>query len=379
MSTNLMAASRQWATRPADERFSSLSDLLTMLRARRARAVAAKRPFGTLRAEAVDGDVVLVGSKGHAQLTNYAFGQLSTLAGAPASYLAKLPAQLAADNLNHGLATQRDGAGDDAIILMDRAPGDDALTARAVTTDSYSRVWDAAIAERLTEFVAANPKWHNPRAYAHGEGDTKRPGYDPETGTVPSGIYAGDRDMFVFLIDGGSILEESAQGMHRGFFVRHSEVGASALRFTGFTFDKVCGNHIVWGARDIASVRIRHVGDADQTAWDRVSSEVETYLQTGTDGIVKRIRNAKSVVLGQTKADALEALLGMIAKGRVEVSGKVAEAALDTAEKREDRYGDPRTLWAAVSGITENSQECTNADAREKLDRAAGKLLEIAF
>ena len=48
----------------------------------------------------------IVGKAGSARLTHYAFGQLAGRVGAPASYIRNLPATLAAQNLNYGLANK---------------------------------------------------------------------------------------------------------------------------------------------------------------------------------------------------------------------------------------------------------------------------------
>src|SRR5438132_10885119 len=100
----LMKASQQWATRPADERFWTLEELHEATLAHRQNAQTATTGLGELRVEARDGEIELVGRTGAtAQLTHWAFGQLSARAFAPASYLRTLPATLAVQNLNHGL------------------------------------------------------------------------------------------------------------------------------------------------------------------------------------------------------------------------------------------------------------------------------------
>src|SRR5581483_12451004 len=90
MSSNLYAASLQWSTRPDDERWESLEEMLSACRAHRDSAREAVVPINTLRA-CVGGDgaeLELVGKKGTpARLTHWAFGQLSQKAGAPAEYL----------------------------------------------------------------------------------------------------------------------------------------------------------------------------------------------------------------------------------------------------------------------------------------------------
>jgi hypothetical protein len=91
--TTLTRASSEWSARPADERFASLPALHDAVTAHRKAAGIARVPFGSLHAKAVDGEVMLNGrTDTTADLTHWAFGQLAQRAGAPASYLATLPA-----------------------------------------------------------------------------------------------------------------------------------------------------------------------------------------------------------------------------------------------------------------------------------------------
>src|SRR5262249_20738678 len=143
MSFNLFKAHHQWSTRPADETFDSVHAMHEACAAYRRSAATATVSLDTLRVEAADGEIQLVGRTGvPARLTNWSFGQLSTRASAPAGYLRSLPATLAAQNLNHGLAAVSKVAGDDesksANLLFHRNGG---LVLRAATSEKYSRIW----------------------------------------------------------------------------------------------------------------------------------------------------------------------------------------------------------------------------------------------
>src|SRR6266478_1479307 len=100
----LFKAHRQWATRPADERFNSLEELHAATLGYAQTAVEADVDWSDLSTVAVNGDVALVGKDSTpAALTNFAFKQLAARVGAPAEYLSGLPSGLAVENLNHGL------------------------------------------------------------------------------------------------------------------------------------------------------------------------------------------------------------------------------------------------------------------------------------
>ena len=75
MSTNLLQANREWATRPADQRFWSLDDLHRKAEACRQEArVATVASRDLVIAATEDSDLRLLGKAGiEARLTNYSF------------------------------------------------------------------------------------------------------------------------------------------------------------------------------------------------------------------------------------------------------------------------------------------------------------------
>ena len=84
--TTLNQASKQWATRPAEERFTSLPGMLAMLETQRAISRAAVVSSRKLRAVPLDDNqgLVIEGPNGHGYApSHWAFGQAATLTGAP--------------------------------------------------------------------------------------------------------------------------------------------------------------------------------------------------------------------------------------------------------------------------------------------------------
>ncbi len=105
----LMQASNNWASRPADERFTNLETMAAVATDSKVRSRQFDVPAKALRM-APDADdksgkgLKLITPNGSlADMSNIAFDQLSVIAGAPKGYLAKLPATIAADAMNFGL------------------------------------------------------------------------------------------------------------------------------------------------------------------------------------------------------------------------------------------------------------------------------------
>src|SRR5579875_2517448 len=104
--------SSEWFSRPDDERYLSLSALHDAVRARADRATARTVESRALRVEASRDSaehltLIVPGQDAPIAPTNWSFGQMCSLVGAPASYLRQLPAPLAGINLQHGLLSHR--------------------------------------------------------------------------------------------------------------------------------------------------------------------------------------------------------------------------------------------------------------------------------
>jgi hypothetical protein len=382
----LFRASAQWANRPDDERFSSLDDLHAAVSSYRESAKEATVPFNTLRTEARDGEVLLIGRTNvPARLTNWSFGQVATAVGAPASYLRALPATLAAQNLNHGLSKTDDRT--DRQVLF-HANGD--LLARAITSERYTRIWNSDVTARLLRLPADG--WQVPPARpARGGQVGTRPateadvlrgagfGLSINVGDLiaPAGLYASDHDMFAFLVNNDRRIAEpgNPDGLARGFFVSNSEVGAASFAITRFLYRHVCGNHIVWGAKQVSELKIRHVGAADDRAFAEIKGQLIKYANDSASDDEARVRAAMNFTLGATKDEVLDRLFAVKSLG---VSRKTLDAAYDTCVEQ-DANLNPTSAWGMAQGLTRLSQETPFADERIAADRAAGRVLSIAF
>lgn len=388
MGNNLHAASSEWASRPADQRFWTLADLHDACDASQRGSQVVRAKFSDLHAVANDGEVQIVGrSNTPAHLTHYAFGQLARSVGAPADYLRSLPSTVAANCLDLGLQKNADENRLDRDLLFHK---NGSLTLRAYLSERYNRVWDADLITRVR--VLEDEGWRVPAGLAP-------PGYKGPTrlsnpsdilpGQInigagqpiaPSGLYASDHDVFVFLVAPDRTIGSGTDTMMRGVFVRNSEVGDSSLVFTFFLMQAVCGNHIVWGAQGVKEVRVRHTGPNPlRKALREFSAELRIY-KDGAAEEEKGLIAAKNLILGATEEEVIDALVKYAKSHSLNVlsKAKITEG-YKTAVEHSDWYGNPRSLWANVAGLTHASQQSPFADDRETIDRAAGKLLQIAF
>jgi hypothetical protein len=193
--------SRQWFSRPHDQKFLNLTDLLNSVDARRLRSLERTLASKALRVAAPDPvtiedthDLWIETSDGaRITPTHWAFSQLCSLAGAPASYLRTKPSQLVADLLIDDYMFRRN------VEDVKLYSTEDQLL--AATGPDYGRIFDADVVKAVMQ-IAGN-----------GNGDTnwKVPGqinwstreYDPHSPITMDSttIYGSDRDVFIFLVD----------------------------------------------------------------------------------------------------------------------------------------------------------------------------------
>ena len=380
--TTITTASNEWVRRPADERFTSLFAMRARadhIRSTSREVVVSNRRFDIQPGHWTTIDVGavfthsasatslgLVSTAGHAyRPTHHAFNQLSALAGAPSSYLRKLPAAMAADCLNYGLRHLRDP--EDVGLLLQRN-GDSTL--RAATGPSYGRIWDADILRTLTE--------------TYGDGVTGRFRVPGEFGSlVPvtpenTTLYAGDRDMFVFLCDEENRIDMPdrrdgrAGALARGFFVWNSEVGARTFGVETFLFDYVCRNRIVWGASNRQSITIRHTASAPDKWLEQLAPALREYADASTAGITDLVAAARAKRIG-TGDDVSADVAAFLAK---RFSASRAAEMMDTHMREEGRPVE--TLWDAATAVTAFAKTVPWQADRVDIEREGGRILEMA-
>ena len=393
-SMDLNNAFSQWANRPNDERFESLDSLLCYTLDRKNAARQAEVRFGDLHVDKAGGSfdqsagLSIVGPEGRpAGLTNWSFGQLCSRVGAPAAYLETLTADRTIDLLNYGLQKSTPGDLDRrAKLLIDMRSGEPQI--RALTSPKYGRLWDDTV---VRECIAMRDEsWRVPPARPCRSG---QPGARPATQAdllddqfgnlsitigdmiAPAGIYCGDRDLFIFMVNEQiRIPDGTGQYLSRGFFAENSEVGKRKIRITAFLYDHVCGNHIVWGARNVIEISARHVGRAAIDAFAGVKVAIREYAnQSGADD-ERKIHKAQETVIAASMPEVVKSIF---AKLRGDVPRRVIEKGYLRAKS--DARFDPATVYGLASGLTAESQGCVNADARAAMDSAAGRVMSIAL
>jgi hypothetical protein len=260
---NVGRVSSEWFSRPDDERFLSLGNLYDRGRGRADRASTQIVESQALRVAARAGEperlsLLVPGSETGSAPTNWSFGQLCGLVGAPASYLRVLPAALAGINLQHGLLAHRG----EQVKLLEAKDGRTEL--RAVTGPDYGRIWDHELVSAVMRFAGngtGDTRWKVP-----GVLDWSTMHYNPHVDVAhdTTRLYASDRDVFLFLVDDTHPIEAGRQPngdpdlFFRGFYCWNSEVGSKTLGIGTLYLGAVCMDRNLWGVENFEEIAIRH-------------------------------------------------------------------------------------------------------------------------
>lgn len=339
---HLTQAHRQLFARSPDERFATLMDLTIHCQARKeASQELWEAPTKVAPLVGATGALVLnVGTDGAAALNDWSFGQLCRLAGVHKETVNRLMVNTAQRVLTETLPR---GTKPWQLLTL----GD---TVRSIHGTAYSRLYDADLLQVVQEFAT--------------DFQPPQPG-----ATGGTGLYAGQQDMFCFLVDPAGWAEIDDQAFAPGFFLFNSEVGRRAVGISTFWFQAVCANHLVWDAVEVVEVHRRHTGAVHEIlgAVRRAIEHLVEQRDARRDGFVRVVRQAMRTALGD---DADEALKVLHQHGIPRDLGRrVIEAA-----QRQGRL----TIFSVVDALTRLSQELSYAGDRTEADQRASQLLSLA-
>lgn len=356
----IFKAHQQWRTRPDDEKFSSLAALYQACKGYAQESRERRVTYSDIRVseDVFESGDLLMGTDGSSsrwKLGNWAFSQLCQRVAAPAGFLRDLSAATAARAINERIESR--GMIKDAIAKVLIAASGKGLV-RAFTGASYERVWNYEVAERLLGWE--DEGW-----------EPARPDIRVEMGDWPA-MYASDHDCFIFLRHGQRYIEEPGtdKPLWKGVIVANSEVGQKALTMTQFYYREMCGNHIIWGAKSVSDVSLRHISGV-RGHFQAFGVQIRKWLDESTSDMDLKIKTAKSAIIGNTKEEVLDYLFG---SKKLTMSRKQMGEAYEAVNPDED--GNPNTVWGFAQGVTRYSQNRPFADERHALDRDAGRLLE---
>lgn len=339
--TNLKHAHNELFRRGPDETFQSLSDLAKFCRDQKEKSTDLWIPPKNLEA-ATNADFLNFGvvDGERYQLNDWSFTQLCQLAKVGKETVNRLSPDTAARVFRETLPS-----GNKPLQLFTEEN-----RVRSIHQASYTRLHNAEVVSMLQEFAV----------------DFSPPQKAMTGGT---GLYAGEQDMFCFLIDPLGWTEIEGENFAPGFFVWNSEVGKRSVGISTFWFQAVCENHIVWDAIEVVEVTRKHTANVSEVLGEirRTIEDLVNKRDARKDGFANAIRKAMSTTLGE---DADEVLKVLAEKG---ITRTLAKKALDLAIEK-GRF----TIFSVVDALTRLAGEAEFIGDRTVLDEKAASLLALA-
>jgi hypothetical protein len=342
--TNLTQASNELFSRPADERFETLADLAAHCSDLRERSRRLKEPSTEFRPEVFEGRMSLRINGHPCCLNDWSFGQLCTIAGVAKDTVNRLRPETAAQVLAETVQQRSQQDLDLQALVYDNR------LLRSVNGEHYRRLWNIELVQTLQEFAV--------------DFTPPQKGFNGATG-----LYAGEQDMFCFMIDPTGWTDIEGQAFAPGFFVWNSEVGRRTVGVSTFWFEAVCSNHIVWDAHEIVEITHRHTGRVHQTLAE-IRGAIEQLIQKRDqrkDCFAKAVQQAMQTAYGQDGDEAQRLLQD------AKFSKGLAQKATELASK-----SGRLTVWSMVNALTQLSAESQFAGSRAEIDQRASSLLDLA-
>ena len=339
---NLKRASQQLFARPDDERFENFQTLHSHCKQMKENSNLYWHLPTEITPSASASELGLqINGNGIHSLTDWSFGQVCSIADVRKETVNRLSPDTASRVLRETVPAE----GKPLQLLTY------GNTLRSIHGASYTRIFDSDLLEVV-------------RNEANGF-DAPPRGFNGATG-----FYAGQQDMFAFLIDDSAWVEIGGEQFAPGFFVWNSEVGRRTIGVETFWFQHVCANHIVWDAIEVVRYSRKNttkVVDALDDIEDIIRRLVRT-RDARRDAFANSMEKALCISIGSDADEATKALTGH------GISMNLIKSAIATMAAN----GEGFNVFRVVDALTRLTGRLTNAGDRMEQDARIGALLTIA-
>jgi len=377
---NLTLASAELFRRRPDECFATFDELWRNCQEAKARSIERWHPPAEIQLDVGAGGLGLtLGEVGMFGLNDWSFSQLCSLAGVSKDTVNKLSSSTASEVFRETLP-----GGTKPLQVMTTECNADPLV-RSVHGVSYTRLFDAdllsMVREFATDFQPPQEARFAPGGQSTGDGAPTSDGTGRADDLPPwegseqprtrggTGLYRGEQDMFVFLIDPLGWTEIGGEAFAPGFFLWNSEVGKRSIGVQTFWFQAVCQNHIVWDAVEVVDFSRKHTANVHESFCEirRIIERLVAKRDERRDGFARVIGKAMATTLGETGDQMLKLLSG---RG---IPRSVAKEALKIAQES-GRF----TVFSVVDALTRLNGRMKNVGERTDADVKAASLLAMA-
>ena len=337
---NLMKANRELYRRQPDECYESFADLREYCYLQREQSGEHWcKPQAVIPIAKENSVSIQLEIGEEFELNDHSFKQLSRLCGVSADTLNRLSPKTAATAIEETLPSA-----DRPIQFLS---GHSSM--RSIHGINYTRLWNSELLDVVAEFEA---EFQPPKKALNGHG---------------TGLYAGEQDMFAFLIDDNAWVEIGSDKFAPEFFVWNSEVGSRSLGIQTFWYQHICGNHIVWDCTEVNEFTRKHTSSV-RDGLDEIKRMIESLVD------VKMQRQEKfEAKIKQAQRDKLGSDIGEVTK-LLRKQG-IPMSMIKNAAKVVCKN---HSAFAWVDALTRASGRIEFAGARSAMDQKIGSLLTLA-
>ena len=337
---NLMRANSELLKRSPDECFPTLAALRDHCVSQREAATEVWSKPQAVTAVVQQGELALNFEDGEARrLNEWSFGQLCTLCGVSAKTINRLSSKTASTAIEETLPSA-----DRPIQFLNGAD-----EVRSIHGISYTRLWNSELLDVVAKF------------------DNEFQPPQPAQNHYGTGLYAGEQDMFAFLVDDNGWVDIDNDRFAPGFFVWNSEVGSRSVGIQTFWYQHICGNHIVWDCADVNEFSRKHTSSVREAIGeiDRMITSLVSVKTQRQEQFAAKIHDAKRQWLGRDVEEVTKRLRQQgIPLGMIKNAAKVV--------------GNNHSKFAWVDALTRSSGLIEFAGARASMDQKIGGLLSLA-
>lgn len=265
---NLTRASNALFERRPDERFESLDALMRHCEEDKARSMELWQAPKDVTPVAEPHSLGLRFGSSRFRLNDWSFSQVCRLANVSKDTVNKLSPETAGLVLRETLPVT--GKPLQAWVENDLI--------RSIHGASYTRLFNADL---LSVVLESAPEFTLPQRGMNG-------------GT---GLYCGEQDLFVFLIDPTGWAEIEGEAFAPGFFLWNSEVGRRSVGVETFWFQAVCQNHIVWDAVEVSTLTRKHTASTIANTMRRLRPIAACWQEARPFSLSEWLEKGESVVV----------------------------------------------------------------------------------
>lgn len=362
--------SRQWASRPDDQRYTSFEALVTAAKALKAGSKEMIVSTGDIKAENGNGELKFnAPDLEHLEPTHWAWNQLCNVLSIPPSYIGRLPAHLAAQCFQHALDTSTR----EQSKLLIRNHGTPRQEVAAFTSETYGRIYNIDMLNLIDYLTHNDDRWKIP-----GEMDWTTGTMRPDIATTKDNttLFMSDRDLFVFMcqdadpIECGKTDKGEPDYYFPGFYLSGSETGASKAILKTMFLRGVCMNRNLWGVEGVKQVELKHRPNAMKNFIGEALPSLSAFSVDKARSFIDVTARAKQLSIGKDDEEATDFLLKKAGLGKPEAK-KVLELVLTEEQTA------ARNVYQAVQGMTALARTFPHQDKRLDMEEKAQRVLQL--